>query len=95
MAGVTPSSGESVVSLVAGGAGTFAVLATWVPSTQTCWAILDATAPTSIDGRTSFTGTLYIRTSGAQQSICKAATYDANQFPSGSVSSVQGFAVLG
>jgi hypothetical protein len=95
VAGATPSTGPSVVSLQTGGAGTFAVMTAWVPSTQTCWAIMDSTARNSLDGQTAFIGTLYIKTPATQQSACAAVSYATRQLPAGSAKSLNGFGGLG
>jgi hypothetical protein len=88
--GSSPSTGPSVISLLASGDGSYAVLTAWAPASSTCWAIFDSTSNNNLDGQSAFTGTLYIASPGPQ-SACSASTFNAPNLPAGSTSSISGF----
>ncbi len=70
--GSQPSTAANVVSLSS--SATWVVLAGWSPATHDCLAIVDATAAARLDGAQRL-GTYYLRTPGATEASCRAATY--------------------
>lgn len=55
--------------------GSLLVVVGWAQGTQNCWGIIDSTAPNSVDGQTTFTGTMFAEDANVPSSTCKASVF--------------------
>jgi type IV pilus assembly protein PilA len=91
--GSNPSTGAHIVSLqnVLGNHGSLLVIAAWAPGSDNCWAIIDSTAPNSVDGQSGLLGTMFAEAPNVSSATCKGILFEGSAKVLGSRSSLTGF----
>jgi type IV pilus assembly protein PilA len=94
--GTYASTGAHIVSFqnVVGNRGSLLVITAWSQGSHNCWAIIDSTAPNSVDGQTSFLGTMFAEQPNVQSATCKGTLFQGSAKVAGSKSSLTGFSTV-